>query len=288
MSVSVCNSVRTTMFAAALVVAMISAAQAQTQAASCTFHTFSLPSSPQVWVSGVNDYGTVVGFADFGKGASPQFKAFIHYSSGSTTYWVPSGATSSRFNGRNDGGVTTGAYTDAAKQVHPFLRKGSTMIPISTPNHGGPVGINKYNTVVGTYMDSNGKPHGFKRYSNGSTIHLNYPGATGTFANGINDGGGIVGFYDGTDGAEHGFIYHNSAWAKLQLPNAPQSTELFGISNSGVVVGQGQAHAYVYASGTAKEIAVPGSAQTEVRAIAPNGLIAGMGDLTHGFMASCK
>jgi hypothetical protein len=71
----------------------------------------------------------------------------------------------------------------------------------------------------------------------------------------------------------------------LQIPNAPQSTELFGISNSGVIVGQGQAHAYMYANGTAKEISVPGSAQTEVGAIASGGLIAGMADLTHGFLS---
>jgi len=116
---------------------------------------------------------------------------------------------------------------------------------------------------------------------------LSYPGAINTGAVGINDSGVIVGTYLGTDSAEHGFIYKNGQWAKLQLPNAPQSTELFGISNSGVIVGQGQANAYMYANGTAKEIAVPGSTQTEVRAIAPGGLIAGMADLTHGFLASC-
>jgi uncharacterized membrane protein len=261
-------------------------AQAQTQA-SCAFHTFTLPSSPSVFVSGVNDYGTVVGFADFGKNASPQFRAFIHYSSGSTTFWVPSGATSSSFNGRNNAGVTTGTYLDASNHRHPFLRKGSTLTPISTPNQGGPVGINKYNTVVGGYSDSNGKSHGYRRYSNGSIIHLNYPGAIGTGAFGINDSGVIVGTYVGTDSAEHGFIYHSGQWAKLQLPNAPLSTELFGISNAGVIVGQGQAHAYLYENGTAKEISVPSSPQTEVRAIAPGGLIAGMADLTHGFLASC-
>ena len=76
---------------AATVVSLSPDTQAQTQQASCTFHTFSFPSSPQmIFVTGVNDYGTVVGEADFA--SSPHARAFIHYSGGSTIYWVPSGA----------------------------------------------------------------------------------------------------------------------------------------------------------------------------------------------------
>src|SRR5947207_14828472 len=236
------------------VVSLMSNAQAQTPQASCTFHTFALPSSPQIQVGGVNDYGSVVGVADFGKGASPQIKAFIHYSGGGTAYWLPSGAKSSSFEGRNNAGVTTGVFVDSSNQRHAFLLKGSTLTTIVRPYGGSPAGINRYNTVVGGYTDSNGHEHGFKRYSNGNTIHLNYPGAINTSAVGINDSGVIVGTYLGTDSAEHGFIYHSGAWAKLQFPNAPQSTELFGISNAGVIVGQGQAHAYLYKNGTSMEI----------------------------------
>ena len=269
-----------------LLIALSPIAQAQTQA-SCTFHTFSLTSSPQIVVIGVNDYGTVVGFADFGANASPRYKGFIHYSGGNTSYWLPSGAKQSSLGGRNDSGVTTGYYYDSLYRGHPVLLKGSTMTPISTPGNGGADGINKYNTIVGGYTDSNGKGHGFKRYSDGTAIHLNYPGAINTGAVGINDSGVVVGTYLGTDSAEHGFIYRNGAWAKLQYPSAPQSTELYGISDKGVIVGQGQAHGFLYQNGTFKEISVPGSNGTQVRAIAPAGLIAGMSDLKHGFLASC-
>jgi len=236
---------------------LTSKTQAQTQQASCTFHTFSLSQSPQmIAVSGVNDYGTVVGRADFGPNATPRFRAFIHYSGGGTTYWVPSGTNGSAFGGRSSAGLTTGTYTDSSNRTHAFIRKGTTLVPVVRPYGAGLVGINRDISVVGTYFDSNGNAHGFKRYSDGNVIHLNYPGALGTRAFGINDHGVIVGFYNGTDGAEHGFIYHNGASAKLQLPNAPLSTELYGISNSNVIVGQGQAHAYMYANGTAKEISV--------------------------------
>jgi len=273
---------------AVMVVFWPSLTQAQTQQASCTFHTFGLSASPQmISVSGVNDYGTVVGEADFGPNASPRFRAFIHYSGGATNYWVPSGVKGSAFGGRNDAGLTTGAYTDSSNKTHAFIRKGSTLIPVVRPYGAGVGGINRYNTVVGTYFDSNGNAHGFKRYSDGNVIHLSYPGAQATRAYALNDSGVIVGFYNVKYGPERGFIYKNNQWATLQFPNAPLSTELYGVSNSNVIVGQGQAHAYLYKNGTSKEISVPASAETQVRAIAPGGLIAGMADLTHGFLASC-
>lgn len=286
MAASLRHLFRNTMFTAALVAMSMTAAQAQTQA-SCTFHVFTLKSSPQLFVTGVNDYGTVVGYADFGVNASPQFRAFIHYSSGSTTYWVPSGAKQSSFGGRNDGGVTTAYYYDSLFRGHPVLLKGSTITAIFTPGNGSPNGINKYGTIAGGYTGSGGTGHGFKRYSNGSAIILNFPGAVSTDADGINDSGVVVGTYVGTDAAEHGFIYRNSAWAKLQYPTATQSTELYGISNAGVIVGQGQSHAFLYTNGAFKDISVPGYSGTQVRAIAAGGLIAGMADLTHGFLASC-
>jgi hypothetical protein len=256
--------------------------------ASCTFHNFTLKSGPGITVTGVNDYGTVVGYADFGANASPRYKAFIHYSGGGTTYWIPSGAKQSAFYGRNDSGLTTGYYYDATYHGHPFLLQGSKMMPIVTPGNGAPAGINNFDSEAGGYTDTNDKGHGFKRYSNGTASILNYPGAVTTIPDGINDAGAIVGWYIGTDANEHGFIYNKGSWATLQYPNAPRSTELYGISNSGVIVGQAGTHAFLYENDTFKEIIDPGSKSTAAWAIAPGGLIAGMADLTHGFLASCK
>jgi probable HAF family extracellular repeat protein len=182
--------------------------QAQTQA-SCSFHEFTLPSNGAFIINGVNDNGTVVGTAFFPNGSVP-FKAFVRYANGKTVYWLPSGAVQSGFNGRNNNGVTTGAYFDASNQHHAFLLNGSTVTPISKPAGASPMGINKYNTVVGAFDPGTGLSHGFKRYSNGSIIHLDYPNAVQTFATGINDNGVIVGFDQDTNNVLHGFIYHNS------------------------------------------------------------------------------
>ncbi len=117
--------------------------QAQTQA-SCTFQTFSLPGNPLVLVSGVNDYGTVVGDAYF-PNASVRTKAFVHYANGKTVYWLPPGAVQSGFNGRNNNGVTTGAYFDASNQHHAFLQR--LDYDADYPNHRTQVQLASTNTT---------------------------------------------------------------------------------------------------------------------------------------------
>ncbi len=240
-----------------------------------------------IWVTGVNDNGE----GDFGKTPIPGSRPFIHYSGGGVTYGVPSGAYSSEFNGRNDNGVTVGIWS-ASNNIHAFMKHGSTLTPIVDPKalpYGTwAVGINKYNTVVGYYLDGGGNNHGYKRYSNNTFIGLNYPGAQQTFPSGINDIGAIVGTYT-TPSLEHGFIYHNGQWAKLD-PFGPGVTELWGISNTGVIVGTHYGNSFLYANGKTKMISVPNSIGTTVHGIAPGGLIAGtvkMSNGYHGFIAAC-
>jgi uncharacterized membrane protein len=265
---------------------------AQTQA-SCTFHLFTLGSSawsPVIYLNGVNDYGTVVGNADFGPNASPRFRAFIRYSNGGTHYVVPTGAISSSFGGRNDAGITTGTYYDSSNLSHPFLLNGSTMSPYPAPRNSGLAGINKYVSVVGSAIDLNGVQHGFKHYKNGITTLLDYPGAKSTTAVGVNDSGVVVGWYVDTAGSENGFIYRTGKWAKLDYPNSTLTTELWGISNNGMIVGMtGGPRSFMYSNGTFKLVSY-NSSPTEVRAVAPGGLLAGrvkLSDGYHGFVAAC-
>lgn len=286
------SAVVLTCFVAAFACGSTSVAHAQTQA-SCTFHLFTLASSaanPVIYPYGVNDFGTVVGYADFGSKASPRFRAFIHYSNGSTRYVVPSGAVSSSFGGRNNAGITTGTYYDSNNRTHPFLLNGSTISSYPAPRNSGLGGINKYVSVVGSAIDLNGVQHGFKHYANGFTTLLDYPGAKGTTAVGVNDSGFVVGWYVDTAGSENGFIYRTGKWAKLDYPNSTITTELWGISNKGTIVGiTGGPRSFMYSNGSFKLISYK-SSPTEVRAIAPGGLVAGrvkLSDGYHGFMAAC-
>jgi hypothetical protein len=285
-------------------------AQAQVQQAACNFNYFLLnpadPNKPTGYVQGVNDWGTVVGIADFGSTT----KAFAHYSAGGLSYWLPSGAVSSGFVARNNKGVSAGWYTDSSAQSHAFLLKGSGVTQIVDPKSlpGSTVihGINNWNSAVGVYSGSDGKGHSFKRYSNGSFIDLpEYPYAIShwghsTTAAAINDSGTIVGYYtDGTlfsSGTKHvqGFIYSNGQWATLDYPDPNNAqTWLVGISNAGVIVGYNYSGvSFLYANGTFKIIQAANASYTYVYGIAPGGrLIAGhavFSDGIHGFTAICQ
>ncbi len=185
-------------FTFCLSLSLLLAIPVQAQKASCTFKTFVLNpanlNSPRENAFGVNDNGTVVGSADYPFN-KPNITAFVHYADGTIKYWRPSGAPISGFSARNNAGNT---------------------------NHStGVVGINKWNTILGSYSDANGNTHDFKRYSNGTFVNIpNFPGASRTIPSAINDNGAIVGFYainaEGPD-ISHGFIYHNGNWGKAEL-----------------------------------------------------------------------
>ena len=267
-----------------LLLAMASVAQAQTQA-SCTFKLFQPPIS-----SGVNDWGTTVGAVGN--------KAAIRYAGGGISYYLPSGALASAFFARNNSGVTTGEYSDAAHNGHAFMLKGSTLTqivdPKAVPHTTSAFGINRWNSTVGWYLGGHATFHGFKRYSNGSFIDLDYPFVKvpdlgqATYPSGINDSGVVVGSYDDDLSAPvvHGFIYHNGQWATLDAPNSLR-TYLVGISNAGVIVAQTDYGAsFLYSNGTFKLINVPNSVSTTVDGIAPGGLIVGH-TFSEGFTATC-
>lgn len=266
---------------------------AQSQA-SCSFDIFQLPSDLDE-VYGVNDFKSVVGKAEFSSTQTPQ-KGFIRYSGGGVSYYLVPNSFVTYLTGRNNNGTSVGVYTTKSADTiaKGFMLSGSTVTSIVHPNAvwGTTVtGINKYNSIVGWYADANENSHGFRRNTDGSFTDLNYPGSkNGTAANGINDAGAIVGGYNG-----NGFIFHNGSWATLNYPGG--STQLLGISNSGVIVGVSSATeqgvSFLYADGAFKVIEVPNSFATLVAGISPGGLIVGNVNLNgnqsgwRGFTATC-
>ena len=177
-----------------------------------------------------NDYGTVVGEAD--NNVDFSVKAFTRSSGGALSYYQH-GSSDTTFTHRNNSGVNLGVYGSstalASASGTPFTMQGSTVTPL-TITVGGKTysrftvwGTNRWGTIVGAFADSSGKIHAFKRFSNGSTVELDYPGAAQTVANAINDGGTIVGFYSKTASPNlwrHGFIYNNGKWATWIIATA--------------------------------------------------------------------
>jgi hypothetical protein len=278
-----------------------SIAQAQRQQAVCTFKPFTMPGTQGFTVSGVNSYGTVVGSAVFANAPS---QGFIRYAGGGVKYYVVPNSLFTSFTGRNDKGVLIGTYAlIGTVTVKSFILNGSTFTSISFPQRGprGTVvtGINKWNTVVGYYIDSNQMYHGFKRYSNGSVVTLDYPGAQSTSPAAINDFGTIVGGYSGAS-SSGSFIYHNGQWATLDFSaesvGEGTSTGAVGISNAGVIAGISSwrfAFTFLYDHGVFKDVDDPAAdfGLTVANDMAPNGLLAGsesINSVYNGFTATCN
>ena len=82
-------------------------------------------------------------------------------------------------------------------------------------------GINPGGTIVGLYVDSNGKQHGFL-LSGGNFSSIDYPGASATIAFGINPGGDIVGDWNDGKGngtaSIHGFLLSGGTFSEVQFP----------------------------------------------------------------------
>jgi hypothetical protein len=297
---------------ALMVTAFFVPAQAQTPA-SCQFSTFnarfSVNGGNRILIPrGVNDYNTVVGEAQDDSDFS--VRAFTRFSGGSISYYRRN-STDTFFTNRTNGGVTTGVvgggqFALGSMTGTPFKLQGSTFTPLTitiggkTYNKFTVWGTNSWGTTVGTYADSSNHPHGFKRFSNGNTVALDYPGAAETVASSINDNGTIVGSYSKNLPPNvwwHGFIYSNGKWATLNYPSSTLETMLSGISNADLIVGttvKGSSSvtttgSFLYKGGAFKKIVMPNSnVPTNVFGVSPNkGLITGYSGYK-GFIATCK
>jgi len=277
-----------------VVLAIGSGVDAQTPA-SCTFTFFqtSFKSGLQLTPMGINDFGTVVGAAN---DPNKQFQTgFIRWPSGGINIFADPSGPSLLF-ARNDKGLSLGLNHSGA-----ITLSGATVTPIAltvgaiTYRAVQGFGINVWDSIVGEYGDTSGVNHGFKRWSNGHGITLDFPNAVDTFARAINDNGAIVGTIEPTP-LTHGFIYGNGSWAQLDYPNA-DATELVGISNAGTIVGnestKGTTIPFIYTNGLFKLISPPNTASSSVAGMSLRmGLIVGIAKSNsgqhQGFVAKCN
>ena len=288
------------------VVCLLPVVQLQAQKASCTNWNIWLlnpanSNNPRETASGVNDNRTVVGAADYPVN-KPNFWGFVHYLNGKVTYWHPANAKYSAFGTRNNWGNTVGGYVDTLGIPHAAYLHGSTTTLIVHPkaaHHStGLVAINNLNTLLGVYRDSNGNSHIFKRRSNATFLAVpNFPGAKQTSPNGFNDNGVVVGTYLNPGdccGTSHGYIYRNGTFATLNYRGVKNTnTEMIGIDNHGVIVGNHYGNGFLYKNGGFKDIVGPHGEPVVARGISANNSIV-TGDMwinssgSHGFTVTCQ
>jgi hypothetical protein len=179
------------------------AANAQTQA-SCTFTMFSPPSgfSGDFLPMGINHYNTVVGGA-YATNQNSE-KGFTRFSGGSISTFAPSGALFTVLNKRNLNGTSVGQYgssdtgTFPVSGTHGLILTSKAFATLDYPGAGATAltGINKWNTIVGTALNtSTGGDFGF-RHANGTFSKIMFPHSLQTTVAAINDKGVIVGGYE--------------------------------------------------------------------------------------------
>jgi hypothetical protein len=272
---------------------------AQVQQATCSFSRFNINAPGAVYfsVSGVNSWGTVVGSAVF---AHAPTQGFVRYADGSLRYFLVPNSLFTYFTTRNNHGVSVGNYAlIGTVTMKGFMLDGSTLTSISFPKRGPrgtfAAGINKWNTVVGYYIDKNKVSHGFKRYRDGSFITLDYPGAFQTYPAAINNSGIVVGsYYDGN--GTHGFIYQNGRWTGVDRVVGVGNTSLSGIGDSGVALGNWNwrgTFPFLYENGVYNDVDDPAAdfGNTVATGMASNGLIVGYetaNSVGNEFTATCQ
>jgi hypothetical protein len=120
---------------------------------------------------------------------------------------------------------------------------------------------------------------------------LDYPGASQTFASGINDSGQVVGIYEDATGW-HGFLLSGGSYSSLDYPGASY-TSAYGINDAGQVVGEyGDAtgwHGFLLSGGSYSSLDYPGASYSITLGINDAGQVVGFyGDATggHGFIVT--
>jgi uncharacterized membrane protein len=139
----------------------------------------------------INDSGLSVGNYYDGTGN----RSFL-WQNGSMLRLDYPGATNTEAIGINNLGEVVGNWNAPSAQGAFLYYKGQ-WTGLAGPNGVVPIvgGINDSGEYVGAYSTADGNIHGFVN-SGGTYQILDYPGATRTWAMGINNAGEIVGYYE--------------------------------------------------------------------------------------------
>ena len=162
----------------------------------------------------------------------------------------------------------------------------------------GAQGISADGVVVGFYVDSGGKQHGFQ-LSGGTFTTIDYPGALSTGARGVNAQGDIVGVHVDTaglpGGGNRGWLLQQGVFKDLNYPGH-MNTIPVKITDQGVIVGcyhdtdtMGTMHGWMLNNGNFSELSTPASMNNGV--LSDGSMTAGlytdmMTNMIHAYLSS--
>jgi len=204
------------------------------------FKNLAFPGAIRTSPEGVNAKGQVVGIYIDKGGNSHGFQlkgttyASIDFPGSVLTY----------ANSINQSGVIVGEYFDGAR-YHGFMLQGTQFTTIdyqpAVGNAAGSVAtnINDKGQIVGIYSLTDSKlnsgQHGYLQTGSIYSI-IDFPNASQTGCEGINNSGQVVGGYVDHAGISHGFTLISAAYTTLDFPGATISSPI-GINDSGQIVG---------------------------------------------------
>jgi uncharacterized membrane protein len=201
------------------------------------------------YFASLNNAGQILGFAN--TTTAPNYGYYyLANGQGALAGFPPPSSTlptgTLNYSAYNDNGAVAGQVGNVA-----FVSQGGmiTTIDPATTTYTYINAINDTGGVVGQFNPA-APPSPYANqdafvYENGAYTTLAPPGARFTEATGINDKGVVVGYFDAapvtaSDGDQvtpiEGFTYENGVYREYSVPGEVE-TELFGINNSGEVVG---------------------------------------------------
>jgi uncharacterized membrane protein len=154
------------------------------------------------------------------------------------------GGTLTTARGINNHGEIVGTYRVVPPR-HALLIRAGQFIPLAPTtvlgtNYSEAFKSNDRGSVVGQFIGDDGFTHGFL-LSQGAVTTLDIPGASDTYAYGINESGIVVGYWDLLDAngnllAYHGFTWKDGAFTEVDFSGSGD-TAVLGINARGDFVG---------------------------------------------------
>jgi len=155
------------------------------------------------------------------------------------------GAERTRTHGINNHGDIVGSCKYPGDNMHAVLIRKGKFIPLAPTtvlgtNFSVAYKINGHGDIVGIFLGDDGFYHGFLLRKGVLTI-LDFPGASETWATGLNDSGTVTGWWNlydsyGNINIQHGFIWKDGTFTDVTFPGA-EVAAANGINNRGDFVG---------------------------------------------------
>jgi uncharacterized membrane protein len=228
----ICKSVLLAVFA---LMFMIAATAAGAPTLTFKFKTIRVPGALTTTVGGINNSGAMVGNYLVKGGGNPHGFLVVD---GKWTHIDHPKSPSTVCKNINSSGAIVGNYQKTSTTTMGFVYQNGKFADVPGPagaKNSQASGINDKGVIVGWYQNSKGI-HGF-RLTGITYKTFNVPGATATFATGINNNGYIVFYWQDAQQNSESSIWNGKTYKTIDVPGAT-NTFAMDLNNANDVVFQ--------------------------------------------------